>query len=231
MSFPGGYYLTSRYDSNILKFLVYLAKYWGSIVIFYEFNLTESFNNNLLFYGLTLLLYFSVYDYFCYKNDQEPDAITPRDGKSVSLGVTFFYFLLLSFLGLFIYGTVFYYPICVCIIIISIFYLHNRLSEKLRVITYFLLYFIKPFLFFNGVSGLFPLVIFSSLYAFSYIPYYFVKKFKLEWPNVILKTVFSGIVLKCFFLICFIPHYTELWYIFFWQILFTIVDHYFKNKL
>ncbi|WP_318513953.1 hypothetical protein [Photobacterium leiognathi] len=224
MMFPGEYYLTSRYNSNIATFLIYLAKYWGTIIIFYEIFLGDLISNTASFYCINLLLYFSIYDYFCCINDNEPGAVTQREGKIVSLSCTLFYVTLFSCLGLFFYGLNFSYTMGVCLLITIIFYIHNELSEKFRVITYFLLYFLKPFLFFHDINVFLSIVIFSSLYAFSYIPFYFIKKFALQWPNIFLKTIFSGIFLKIFFLLCFIPFYPKLTYLLICQILFTILD-------
>ncbi|KPN77500.1 hypothetical protein AEA42_08440 [Shewanella sp. Sh95] len=231
MTFPGEYYFTSRYNSNFSSFIIYLAKYWGTIIIFNQiyFDLEYTACYFILFYLISMLLYFSIYDYFCCVNDNEPGAVTKRDGRFVTLGQVFFYAILLSLLGFFIFGLTFNYTIGACIFIAVTFYLHNRLSEKYRVVTYFLLYFLKPFLFIHNLEHVLVIIIFSSLYALSYIPFYFVKKFGLQWPNSFCKVICSGIFLKCFFLMCIIPFYFEFIYLLLWQILFTIFD-FLSNK-
>ncbi|OEF75427.1 hypothetical protein OA5_06000 [Vibrio cyclitrophicus 1F111] len=228
MTFPGKYYLTSRYNSNPMSFLIYLAKYWGSIIIFYGIIVEHQLVDSSLLYFFSLLLYFSIYDYFCCINDQEPEALTKRSGDFVSINITLLHSLLISCLGFLFFGVNFLYPILTCFMLSVVFFFHNRFSDKNRVLTYFALYFIKPFLFFQHANDLSAVTIFSALYAFSYVPYYLVKKFNINWPNKLVKLLCSGIFLKCLFLIFFIPFSTEIFYLLIWQILLTVVD--FFNK-
>jgi len=68
------------------------------------------------------------------------------------------------------------------------------------------------------------------LYAFSYLPFYFVKKMRLQWVNGFFKLICSGIFLKVFFLICFIPFYLNLSYLLMWQIVLTVADFFSNSK-
>lgn len=230
--FPSKYYLASRYDSSVSSFLVYILKYWGSIALFYIIyfdNGNISFDN-LLFCLFSLAVYFSVYDYFCFINDQEPGALTVRKGGVVSKWSVVIQVISISAVGLYIYKSDFLFPILVCLLISVVFYIHNSIPEKARVISYFLLYFLKPFLFFQSFFSLMPVVFFSLFYALSYVPYYFVKKFGLEWPSKMTKFLFSGISLKVVFLLIFLPLNFNLIYLLVWQLLFTVVDFLNKNR-
>jgi len=229
---PGRYYLESRYNSNLAYFLLYICKYWGTIALFYLISSDVDFElNDALLFLLSLFLYFAVYDYFCFVNDQEPGALTVRTGDIVSKKDVIFQVSFVSLIGLAFFGDAFITPILVCVLISFIFHLHNKVSEKTRVITYFLLYIVKPFLFFQATKlEAIPVFIFAALYAFSYVPYYFVKKFRLTWPNKIFKFCLSGIILKITLLTLFLPYNLELVYIIFLQLSLTVIDYCINRK-
>lgn len=231
MYIPGKYYLASRYNSRFSLFFIYLMKYWGTAVLFYEYYLNSTVSNSWFFYCISLLLYFSIYDFFCYINDSEPGAITERSGQPVLFSQTILCFFMFSSVGLLFYGVIFFCQIFICLILSCIFFFHNKASEKIRVFTYFSLYFLKPFLFFTDFSHFLSVSLFSCFYALSYVPYYAAKKFGMQWSSDFYKVFFSGIFLKCLFLAIFIPFSLVFLFIIFWQLILTLFDYLLSKKV
>lgn len=204
---PGAYYYSSRYD--LTGGFFHFFKYW--IFLLFAFCFFESGFPDLNF-AFSLLLFFlahlCVYDQFCFSNDKNFSSEkngTDRSGGKVILPPSFIFsaaFCLLFFLILglldFFSGYFFVY----LIFLSSVFFLHNSLVEKFRVLTYFALYIIKTFLpvfAFSAVEGSFFVsifyVYFAIAFSFSYVPAYALKKFGFHAISLKFKAVYFKIFL------------------------------------
>lgn len=230
IALPGSYYFRTRYSSDIFLFAIYLSKYWGSILLFYFLAIYKFDFLYLPFVALALLVYFTVYDYFSYSNDCDPLASTKRKGGVVLVRPTIFKLVFLSAIGFAAYNTYFFFPLAVNLLIAFVFFVHNRINENYRVITFFLLYFLKPFIFLIDISNIKLLVVFSFFYGLAYVPYYIIKKFRLQVHNKLLLVLLSGIFLKTMFLTFFSLFYNGFIFILLLQIGLTALEFKYKSK-
>ena len=184
--FPSSYYIESRYNS-LLDFSLYVLKYWIILFCFLNpsFRIFDLFT--LLLY---LIIYFSIYDYFCYRNDinaKNEELATLRITTGVIPKIKYLLiYILLSIIFLIYFDLLFGWTILLLTSIIPIFITHNKLENKLRPITYGFLYVIKIFILYSVAYGFMDNKVFSQalvvsfLYNLVYIIAYWRKKNNLS---------------------------------------------------
>ncbi|CAK6712089.1 membrane hypothetical protein [Vibrio harveyi] len=241
--FPGFYYFSSRFDSLFSGFN-YFFKYWFSyIVVFLLISYEgEPFAvSTLLAIVTSLCLFYCSYDVLCFKNDTtsvkyEKGTGVQRSLKNSNYSVfsplrviifcclTLLLYTLLGFSSFILsFGSL--------VILILSFFLHNNIRPSLRVYTFFILYFLKPFIVGGWLiinSEPTTLVFFSLVYALCYLPNY--AKRKLEngkIKSVLVKTppfFTSGIFLKVLFISPFLFFNFDFIYFILIQIIMTSIE-------
>lgn len=187
--FPGWYYIVSRYNGSIIKFLFYLSRYWFFIYFAFVSKCLDA--NSILVFCYSLLLYYSIYDQLCFKND----SISVSEKNGTQRGVVFSYekkrssyvWIIILVLFGFLNQLILWNIVLILTSVILTFILHNNLNPKYRVLTYSCLYFLKIDLVIFSIPDdcLITLLNFRHLFLlpllwnFTYIVTYFRKKYSL----------------------------------------------------
>ncbi len=218
--FPAQYYLESRYKKKY-KAVLYLLKYHGFFAGYLW--LVSQYSALMIFSTAAIfLLFYNVYDFFCFQNDQgEPsisygvDLPVHRQTKVVVVKKGFIYLKLIYFV--IILSTLIYLDLSIAIaslILIGslsvIFLTHNSVANTYKGFTLFGLYMTKAFIFLIPFLGTLSseslklCVIIFSIFNFSYVPKYVFRKiyfFKKIAPELYKKSFMKPIILKNIMLI------------------------------
>lgn len=187
--FPGWYYIVSRYNGNIIKFVFYLFRYW--FFIYFAFISECLDTNSILIFCYFLLLYYGIYDLLCFKND----SISASEKNGTNRQVVFSYekkrssyawIIILVLFGI-LNQLVVWNIVLILTGVILTFILHNKLNPKYRVLTYSCLYFLKidlvifsvPYDCLIALLNFKHLFLLPLLWNFTYIVTYFRKKHSL----------------------------------------------------
>lgn len=150
--YPASYYIKSRYNGNPIYFFFYLLRYWFILSFF----LNEKSYQSIFILFFSLFIYYSFYDFFCLENDK---IAKNEKGGTNRLGSTqkeikfkelliwvLFSALILSYFSI----TTLIYNFIIISLVVFVFYIHNRILSRLRILTYSLLYFLKVFLMYQN---------------------------------------------------------------------------------
>ena len=247
---PSVYYLSSQYDTTHNR-IIFVLKFWGPYLLLVHFLNREALIDNRLPLLLVLPLVYTIYDYFRYENDtvsvrfeKTPEKRTWNYDPPRNL------FVSVKLITLFVMNTAFFllFPSVMPHLatlqaaIIITFGLHNRLHEKLRFITYFILYCIKGlvfgiFVFDHLAPGQRTLYLaFCIVYSFTYLPRYMCLKLFDDLTQTKLKAglnkllIVQPIVFKNVFLLGMASWYRPvLWILIFIDIL-TVLEYYLDRR-
>lgn len=207
-SFPFYYYLSSRYSYSFER-IFFLIKYFG---FYFILLFVLGFTPDVYYLTITvfvLLLFYNIYDYFCYLNDSE-DVPEYRKGNAIDVDYAEFkklkglYLLLFNSVFLILFGiNLGVWCLALQFCLIAVFWMHNTFSFPVKTITFISLYFLKVAIFVVGLtvytqSPLLEFVFLSMVFNLSYLPKYFFRKSSIEiklnkvliqpviWKNLVL---------------------------------------------
>lgn len=172
---PSVYYLKTRYPYWPDR-VFYLAKFWG--VLFLIFG---SPNAWIL---LQLLPFYAVYDWFCAHNDAYPHASeTKHNVRPYPIPTDRHFFMVKAIIALILLPLPWLYsghwfPSGVLVFVAIIFHFHNSVPAKARILTFLILYCLKPiylWFFLELPLGYAPLVV-AVLFSASNWPQYALRR-------------------------------------------------------
>lgn len=239
LGFPGGYYLLTRYKFNYQR-IIYLLKYWVPFLTLVFFLSSGITIEQWLFICISIIIFFNIYDWFSFENDQ---VVIQLEKKPISRGnpnsinkieyvknkILIAVSLNIICLALKIPFTIFLLQV----LLITVFYIHNRIKPSMRPASYFLLYVLKGY--FVGyifspeldICSKYIFFVFVVLYAATYLPKYIYRKIfsgEIEGKSLGLRIFLQPIVYKNVFILLFSLIYTKgLWILLFVD-LFTAVE-------
>ncbi len=237
-SFPGVYYYSTRYD-NLYKPFAHILKFWGSYLLTIQLTIPGQIN----FYYLlpSFIAYLAIYDIGCFQNDTKAsfeDKGTTRNkvsyyDNSLAFFTSSFLWALLCLLIVFIMNIhVGLIVTSMFILLYTIFWLHNSLEPRQRILTFYLLYLIKGLVVLTAVVASLNIIpvmylIFCILFPLTYLPKYIHSKYKHSINkniNHFKKIILQPIIWKNIILVVLSMLNTHFLFVLIWMDLITLVE-------
>lgn len=185
-SSPFYYYLSTRYTYSYER-IFFLIKYLGFYVVLLWALAVPITGEYIVITAIVLLLFYNLYDFFCYQNDNldipeyRKENIISIDGKSFFIGKGIYLVLFNLLLFMFFDWQIWIHTVLLQLCLIVVFWIHNNVGYPFKLGSFISLYFLKIGIFVVGMNAemlqiLPDFLVISVAFNFSYLPKYYVRK-------------------------------------------------------